>query len=180
MTGPDLLQDIHGEPLDPIWCAEFRGFFWGEGSLNISMHQPLAKRQPQLNWVGYSYHIQVSIGLRADDGDVLREFQRRLGGTLHQENYRDGSSKTILRWQVSTIRDCIRVGAILANSPTGLPFNKQRQLALWREAAAIKLKYLDQSSRACKQRRSYSQEDSERFRWIWGELKSMRVWSGNS
>lgn len=129
-TGEVLIKDINGEPIDPIWAAEFRGFFWGEGTLAMQVQ----------NHQGHyrSISVAASMGLRSDDAAILTAFQERLGGVLRTEHYRDGSGKTITRWQVGTAADNLRIAALL-ESPTGLPFRKARELVLWRRAVEIKL-----------------------------------------
>lgn len=165
------LLDTSGAPIAPIWAAEFRGFFWGEGSLIVRSNRPLAKRFPHVQWKGYSYSISAGVGLRSDDGAVLIEFQRRLGGVLRRETYRDGSGKTIDRWQVSATTDCLRIARVL-ESPTGLPFNKARQLVLWREAVEIKL------SNGSTSGSRYTPEAAERMRVLEETLRDLRKWAG--
>ncbi len=140
MTGPAPILDINGKPIDPIWAAEFRGFFWGEGTIRIQSGRPQEKAMPHVKWVGYSTSMHASIGLRSDDAPLLMEFQRRLGGTLRIEKYRDGSSKTLNRWTVARAEDTVRIAALLKSNVSRLPFNKRRQLKLWTKAVEIKLR----------------------------------------
>ena len=171
MTGDAPILDINGEPIDPVWAAEFRGFFWGEGTIRVQAGRPLAEKMPHVKWVGYSHSIAASIGLRSDDEPLLLEFQRRLGGNVRRERYRDASDKTISRWVVGVAIDNLRIARLLA-SPTGLPFLKAQQLAIWRQAVETKLR-----SGATPAAR-YTVEDRAFMVWAAGELMRLRRWGG--
>lgn len=84
------ILDIHGNPIDPLWAAEFRGFFFGEGSLEIGTvnHTYTSK--------GHTYtHMQLRprarIIQRDDSSAILEAIHAKLGGSVT----RHGSKKMI-------------------------------------------------------------------------------------
>jgi hypothetical protein len=168
-TGGDPILDLLGEPIDPIWAAEFRGFFWGEGSLIVSV-----KRPPRATdrWIGYSYNVHTMVSQRSDDEGTLEEFQRRLGGTICVKQYNDGSGKTLKAWTVSCKADCERLARVLAGG-SAIPFAKKKQLALWSEAVEIRRErgYIEGRSR-------YTPDERERLLAISQEIRAMRTWVG--
>jgi len=164
--------DVNGEEIDPVWAAEFRGFFWGEGTLGFNAGQPLQARNPEWRFKRHSFAVTASIGLRSDDAALLGAFQHRLGGTLRTEPYRGADSrKTITRWTCGTAVNNLRVARLL-RSPTGLPFNKARQLDLWEEA--VRLKLANGGTAGSR----YTDEQHERMLAIGQALVALRVWSG--
>lgn len=175
------LTDIEGEPIDPVWAAEFRGFFWGEGTMDVQANRPKQHGASGLpvgpkggtpNWYvdGWAITIIAKIKLRSDDGAVLREFHRRLGGGIREEKG-PGNSKPLILWWVATVSQLPRVARIL-ESPTGLPFKKARQLAIWREAIGYKL------SRDGTRQARYTKEDRDRLLEIHKEIRALREWDG--
>lgn len=171
-TGPEMspgspITDVEGQAIDPIWAAEFRGFFWGEGTLNVQCHRPAGRGMVN----SYSTAITASIGLRSDDAPILVEFARRLGGRLRTEKYTRDPNRTITRWVCGTAADCLRIAQLL-ESPTGLLFNKARQLAVWRGAVEAKLR----SGASAGSR--YTPEDRAILLAADAELKRLRLWAG--
>ena len=170
-TGAPVL-DVDGEEIEPVWAAEFRGFFWGEGTLGFTAGQPLQQRNPQWTWKRHSFAVTASIGLRSDDAPLLAAFQRRLGGALRTEPYRFADPrKTITRWVCGTAVNNLRIARLL-RSPTGLPFNKARQLDLWEEAVRLKLAAGGTAGSR------YTDEQHARMLDIGQALVAVRVWSG--
>mgnify|MGYP001571258734 FL=1 len=163
MAGDGPILDVNGDPVDAIWAAEFRGFFWGEGTIAVQIQN--YERHYR------SISVSASIGLRTDDAAVLREFQRRLGGTLKIESYRDGSGRTVTRWKTGVAAHNLRIAHLL-ESPTGLPFNKAKQLALWRLAIETKL----QSGATSGSR--YTPEARATMVRVSAELQKLRTWAG--
>lgn len=170
-TGDAPITDVSGDVIDPVWAAEFRGFFWGEGTLAIQI-QTHPKHQK-------SIAVAATIGLRSDDAAILEAFRDRLGGVLRTERYRDGSGRTIVRWQVGTSKDNLRIARLL-DSPTGLPFRKARELALWREAVVLK----DTTKQRARDispdaRIRYHPHERDRMVEIAVALKAMRLYNGS-
>lgn len=161
MSVPTHVRDTHGKEIDQVWQAEFRGFFWGEGTIAVNQKTN-----------GYSFAAVASIGLRSDDAAILMEFQRRLNGRIRIEPYRDGSGKTITRWVVGVAKDCERVGQILAGGKTALMFNKKRQLDVWRRAVNIKVGTYTGTR--------YQPEQRDYLIWASEELKRLRKWVSNN
>lgn len=56
---------------DPIWEAEFRGFFYGEGCALIMRTR---------NGSNYLYNPRMTISVRDDDEETLRDIQKHIGG----------------------------------------------------------------------------------------------------
>jgi len=71
-------NDINGNPIDPIWVAEFCGFFMGEGTIGIYC----STRSYRGSRNRYYFHASASITQRDDCGDVLKEFYDKFGGCL--------------------------------------------------------------------------------------------------
>lgn len=151
------IYDIHGEEISPEWAAEFRGFFWGEGSLTSVRGPARATPSPI-----------VSIGLRADDQAVLEQFKQRLGGRIRQEPYRDGSGKFISRWVVIRAKDLVRIHLVLSSSPTGLTFNKCRQLRVWGRMVVMKADRVKWTR--------HIPEERDALRAMHDELHRLKLW----
>ncbi len=107
--------------LDPLWAAEFRGFFYGEGSATLdNEHNHLSPR--------------LTINLRLDDARILSDIQAKLGGALYTRR-RSGREHDQCRW---TATGWPRCRAILEK--TGLtdacllPAKKCRDAAMLYEA----------------------------------------------
>lgn len=162
MPVPTHIRDIHGKEIHAIWQAEFRGFFWGEGTIAVNHSKHL----------GSSFAAVASIGLRSDDGAILIEFQRRLGGRVRIEKYRNHPEKTITRWVVGVAADAQRVGNVLAGGKTRLMFNKKRQLDIWRRAVAIKVGGYTGTR--------YNDAQREYLIWASTELQRLRKWVSNN
>jgi hypothetical protein len=121
---------------DQVWEAEFRGFFWGEGTLGFRPNHPF-RRLADGRQVTPVFTIHASIGLRWDDRYILTKFQERFGGVIRQEKYKKDPGKFIARWEVSDTDCNLEIYSILSHG-TNLPFNKKRQLELWHQALKIK------------------------------------------
>ncbi len=160
-TVPTHVLDVQGVEISPIWQAEFRGFFWGEGTIAINHARGR-----------FSFANVASIGLRSDDAPILLEFQRRLGGCVRIEKYRDGTAKTITRWVVGVAKDCQRVGEVLAGGDSGLPFLKKRQLDIWRTAVSIKVGGYSGTR--------YSERERDYLVFAAAELQRLRKWVSNN
>ena len=150
----NLILDVQGEPIDPIWAAEFRGFFWGEGCLGAGIVHDM-------------YRIAAIINLRMDDADTLREFQRRLGGTLSLTH---NISQRHTRLNVSSLPDCQRVARLLAGG-SNIPFAKKRQLVLWQEMLDIK------QAAGGRPGSRYTEAQHDRMWSLVDQIQSMRRWS---
>jgi biotin operon repressor len=117
--------------LDPLWAAEFRGFFYGEGSATLdNEHNHLSPR--------------LTINLRLDDARILSDIQARLGGALYTKR-RSGREHDQCRWTATGWPRCREV-----LEKTGLtdgcllPAKKCRDMAILYEAirARYQMPYL--------------------------------------
>ena len=119
----DPILDINGVPIDSEWQATFRGAFWGEGWLTVNSYASVTAR--------------VGMGLRSDDISVLREFQRRLGGSLHIDKSK-AHLNPVARWSVDIAEDGERIWRILDRERT-FPFRKRKELPYWKTVLDFKL-----------------------------------------
>lgn len=160
MRRPTPLRDIHGKPITKEWAAEFRGWFWGEGSFKAS----------EAGKFNQSLSLGIVLGLRADDEPIVREFQRRLGGTLTVRPYRNDSNKLMARWQVTDMDFMPRIMWLLEKSSIGVPANKQRQYAPWRMLMEMKIR------RGAYSGSRYTPEERELRHWAVAEIKRLKKW----
>ena len=63
------------------WLAEFRGFFWADGSIGVYQYPRTYQTKAGPVKTRYLF-AQAVIAQRDDNEAVLREIQSRLGGTL--------------------------------------------------------------------------------------------------
>jgi hypothetical protein len=147
MAEPSIILDIQGKPIDTEWAAEFRGFFWGEGSLWIQGKAG-------------TYAVRAAISLRSDDKEVLIEFQRRLGGRIFIQPLL--GEKLAARWQVSKKEDVARIASLLE---TKLPFKKAREVPIWKQAIDLRIS---------KEGRHWTLEQIEQMNNLADQLKSLR------
>jgi hypothetical protein len=82
-----FLMEVPTLEVDPYWAAEFRGFFYGEGYIDI--------QGPTQNW-----RPIITINLRADDEQLLRVICLRLGGCL-AHRWRDLPEHPQCRWNLT-------------------------------------------------------------------------------
>jgi len=133
------LRDIHGSPIDPIWAAEFRGFFWADGYMGI--HQVHRKyRGKRIT------HLRPSLKIsqRNDNRAILEAFQARLGGyitTNPGRQVRDirGNARftrPMACWEVHTTEGVRRAISLLCDGI--LPHNKQAQLKVMQEYLSMR------------------------------------------
>lgn len=147
MSEPSVILDIQGNPIDSEWATEFRGFFWGEGSLWIQGKAG-------------SYAVRAAISLRSDDKEILIEFQKRLGGRIFIQPLI--GEKLAARWQVSKKEDVERIANLLK---TNLPFKKAREVPIWKEAINL---------RKSKKGRHWTPEQIDKMESLAEQLKSLR------
>ena len=82
--------------LDPVWAAEFRGFFYADGCIVIDR-------------ASNSYRPYMTINLRADDEKVLEQIHAVLGGGMSRSaaNHSGGrDGKPQARWYVASWPGC--------------------------------------------------------------------------
>lgn len=126
------LLAIDGTPINPIWAAEFRGLFWGEGHLSVTQHKAVWADGVKLS--GFFYRSAAMIDLRADDTPLLIEIQRVLGGSLYLQHPKDEHPRK--RWMVHSRVDNLRVCSVLSGGL--LPAKKSREVELFTRAVELK------------------------------------------
>jgi hypothetical protein len=127
------MDDIHGKPLDPIWMAEFRGFFFGDGYVGITTNG-VGRRTKGKNYTGC-----IQITLRDDDIAILEEFQSRLGGSIWRErrgrrvrfDELECEAKPYAAWRIRSRTELLRVLDILDGG--FMPSQKRGHVRLLRE-----------------------------------------------
>lgn len=119
-----MVLDQHGIPIDEIWAAEFRGFFWGEGCISVGYI-------PKKN----IYRVSAKISLRSDDRPLLEEFHRRIGGSLWDSRTQSSSGFPSTMWDATSQKSLKIVAELLSGGI--LPAKKAQQLDLWKEAVGI-------------------------------------------
>ena len=110
------IKSVSYAHIDSIWAAEFRGFFYGDGSVSLSK----SKRKGS-----YLYRPRLGIVLRLDSLPVLKDIQSHVGGGVdeHVKGYTNNfgyKSNPTARWRTNSysnifaiIRDILLPGALL-------------------------------------------------------------------
>lgn len=101
---------------DPLWRAEFRGFFWGEGWLGIDMFK--SRRHGRL----YTCHrASIQIAQANDNKAMLYHIQEVLGGTVYERKstYNSQNAKQICyTWMTRCRSTCQKIVEILQDEST--------------------------------------------------------------
>ena len=122
--------------IDQWWWAEFRGFFWGEGSIILA----------KSNHSGFNLQPQMKISLRDDDAAVLHDIHEKLGGSLatytrkireNQATYGKRIINPQLAWAVVGIPNIYGILPYLEQGV--LPSKKKAELATMREFCEYRL-----------------------------------------
>jgi len=122
--------------IDPIWAAEFRGFFYGDGSVMLN-----EQRVKEHNVVLYRPRLMIT--LRVDSLPLLEDIQARLRGSVDQHrgiiNSWGYQCNPTARWYtcdyaniLAIIRDVLLPGALL-------PAPKRAQIEVLYEAILARL-----------------------------------------
>lgn len=155
---------------NPLWLAEFRGFFWGEGNFMID----LAERQVGkcLTWTA---RVRVRVIQRDDEAEVLENIRSVLGGHLYGHksykmvsggNGRQYVNNRQITWQ---LQDKDTIEKVLDFLDGGLlPHSKRLQIAVMRDAIAV------MRSR----RYSYTDEQKQQLRELKARLEGLRKYAG--
>jgi len=129
MQEPKTIRDF-----DPIWLAEFRGFFYGEGYLSI-VSWGREKRLGCNKLTG-----RANITQRSDDAAILYDIRSKLGGFIYQErhpcklqgaNGKEYVSKPVHIWRLTKVADLRLLCDILEAGV--LPARKKEQVVVMRE-----------------------------------------------
>lgn len=135
-----MILDTHGIALDPYWCAEFCGFFIGEGNLEIGQLTRVDRGRRSTFLRPRARLIQ-----RDDNRPILEEVCGRLGGHVTGHKSRKmvsgGNGKTYINhpqivWQVTSTAG---VSLVLDILETGrFPHSKYREVAVLRRFLALR------------------------------------------
>lgn len=109
------------------WIDEFRGLFWGEGCADIQRYH---------NGKGIFFRPRLRIQLRADDAELLKDIQAKLGGTLNYIENKNQKSKPAYQWTLSNKEEVSWVCERLLEGK--LPSRKIKQIELVKEAADLR------------------------------------------
>lgn len=154
--------------LDPIWVAEFRGFFCGEGYLGITSNGWNRRRTSK------AYVPRAQITLRLDDLATLQDIQSKLGGSIHYErrgrvtkhDTGEYHSRAYAAWRVNTWPDVKRVCLLLKDG--NLPFKK-------REIVSYMLEFLEIQMPKGKNQAEQARQASEQRENIQNKLAAWRL-----
>ncbi len=157
---------------DPIWEAEFRGYFWGEGYIGAAF---AGKVRPTTGQRVFRPVIDVTV--RDDDIAVLRQFQARFGGSLIQgaaRRTRSGTSNPSVVWRVTSYYHVRDILDVLKNGV--LPAKKRRLLSLMDEFLMIRERN-SVVGKNVRRRLDYTPEEINRIHEIMDEMKAIRAYS---
>ena len=91
-----------------VWVAEFRGFFWGEGCLDLT---PFNRKGGNFT----SYTPRVRIGVNAVDAPILEEIKAAFGGSIYFQARNDSANWQLTgKDRVSVVLGCLRGGLLTA------------------------------------------------------------------
>lgn len=113
-------------PVDPIWAAEFRGLFYGDGYAGMKLRsrpRPYGTPSPRL-----------CIRQRCDNWDLLEEIQSVLGGRVALRGRENAGSHPQAAWEIYGFADCLVVIEATGLHKGQLPANKQRDVQILHEA----------------------------------------------
>lgn len=166
--------------LDPMWYAEFCGFFWGEGNFMIDLYERAIPRKKTLKdgsirnyepFKTFTVRVRVRITQRSDNRQVLDHIQSKLGGHIYVHRGRNtvsaGNGKTYISqkqfvWQVQDRKQVERILDILESSQ--FQTTKRREIAIMRQAIDV--------MRA--RRYGYGQEARDRLHELKQQLSAIR------
>ncbi len=123
----DLVDYSH---VDPIWFAEFRGFFMGEGCATVAFYPNATSRA--------HYQVQLAVALRDDDRDVVFDIKNKLGGNSYIHPIYKRSSP-LATWQLVGWSRCTNLISFLVQGT--LPAKKRRDLLLLDELCQKRLQW---------------------------------------
>ena len=101
--------------ISPLWAAEFRGFFWADGSAGMNRRQYTNK-----GGVRYPiYYPVLRIELRADNGPLLEHIKSVIGGNYYPKKPSHKGQWPKVSWyiggysQCKTVIETILLGGIM-------------------------------------------------------------------
>lgn len=127
-----MLLTHDGHPLDPLWAAEFRGFFFGDGYLSIARNGKNRADRP-------SYSPIAQIVARADDAEILHDIEQKLGGGVYLSFPSNKRSQPTKSWRVRSRAGVSLVCDVLEGGL--LPSKKLDEVHVVREFMALSEPY---------------------------------------
>jgi len=124
--------DVSGGFIDPLWAAEFRGYFFGDGYLGIV-------RNGRSKGTGLSSSTaRAQITTRDDDAAMLYDISSRLGGSLSFTVATGGRVHCpVAIWRTRNAADVLRVCDVLDGGM--MPSKKIAEIAVVRRYLSIKI-----------------------------------------
>lgn len=121
--------------INPIWAAEFRGFFYADGSAAIFR----AKNKGH-----YYYRPILRILLRDDNKPLLLDIQEHLGGSVCQKTHSTTSANGYIcnptaAWKTGSYANILAVIEDVLLPGAKLPAVKRSEIELLREAVLARL-----------------------------------------
>lgn len=109
--------------MDKIAQAEFRGFFWGEGCLDIIKYFSKERNQ-------YFYRPRLRIGMNIRETPLIKEIQKIFGGWI---SFRKKTNA--ISWEVIGKKNLEKVLPYLENG--FLSAYKKKEIVVFREAVDL-------------------------------------------
>lgn len=124
--------DVNGEPLDPFWAAEFRGYFFGDGYLGIVRNGKDRRTGLPMNTA------RAQITTRDDDAAMLHDISAKLGGKVSLAAASgDRKHHPVAIWRTRNMVDVARVCDALDGGL--MPSKKRAEIAVVRRYLAIRI-----------------------------------------
>jgi len=128
--------DVQNRPIDRIWAAEFRGYFFGDGFLGIVRNGMDHRSGLPANTA------RAQITTCDDDADMVRDIAARLGGRVYGDVFASGHRlpshrKPVVVWRTRNMSDVARVCTVLEAGI--MPSKKRAEVAVMRRYLALRL-----------------------------------------
>jgi LAGLIDADG endonuclease len=116
-------KQTRGVALDPIWEAEFRGFFFGDGYLGITTNG-VSRHTGET-----TFTVRAQITVRDDDIAMLHDIASKIGGKVYSET---GTAKRrpIAIWRIRNAKQIAQICDILERGV--MPSKKIAEVAVVR------------------------------------------------
>lgn len=122
-TVADLQTLVTYDHVSDDWMLGFVGLFFGEGC--VSIHRGKRPSKTQKNYP--IYQPQLTLSLRLDDADVIRDIHQKLGGH-YRENEQRFQTKPSAHWGLVAIPNIYNLIPHFLNHP--IPSKKKKQFAV--------------------------------------------------
>lgn len=122
--------------LDPLWWAEFRGFFFGEGSVMFRNQKTLTSFGNPTSRRKLVPLLQISV--RRDDHLVLEDVHQKLGGQFHHKKAH-GATNEAVTWLTPGWSRTYNI--VVPLSEGLLPSKKRAEMLLMKEACELRFTF---------------------------------------